>query len=133
MSEQLNLFKGDTLSTVLLIAVVFFVFYYLTKPKSDRECFAHRNPWVEAAQREEILAKKQLQDMMKFNQANIAREQEHIRKTNQINQQAIEARKVTEAREKAAAALEAKKQREKDERERREYVAKLKSAPKRKR
>ncbi len=38
MSEQLNLSKNDTLSTVLIIAVVFLVFYYLTKPKSDREC-----------------------------------------------------------------------------------------------
>jgi hypothetical protein len=44
MSEQINLFKGDTLSTVLLIVVVFFVFYYLTKPKSDRECFSGNIP-----------------------------------------------------------------------------------------
>ncbi len=34
--------KGNTLSTVLLVIVVFFVFYYLTKPKSDRECFSER-------------------------------------------------------------------------------------------
>jgi len=40
MSEQLNLSKNDTLSTVLMVAVVFFVFYYLCKPKSSRECFA---------------------------------------------------------------------------------------------
>ena len=37
----MNLFKNDTLSNVLLIATLFFVVYYLTKSKSDRECFAN--------------------------------------------------------------------------------------------
>jgi len=41
MSEQINLFEGNTLSNVLLIAILFFVVYYLCKQKSVNECFAN--------------------------------------------------------------------------------------------
>ena len=41
MSEQINLLNGNTLSNVLLVAIVFFVVYYLCKPKSVNECFAN--------------------------------------------------------------------------------------------
>jgi len=41
MSEQINLFKSNTISNILLIAILFFVVYYLCKQKSVDECFAN--------------------------------------------------------------------------------------------